>query len=202
MPPACRLGQIHLGTSAFTAAGWEGSFYPAGMKPADYLTYYATKFDTVEVDSTFYRTPAASTVSGWARKTPDHFIFAVKVPQLITHEKVLVDCDADFKQFVDTMDLLGEKLGPMLLQFPYFNRSVFTAGAQFLARLKPFLEKLPQGPQIRRRDPQQELARRRLRQPPPRSRRRAGAAGPELDAACRGPTNSTLSLRTVRTSDG
>jgi len=75
--------ELHLGTSAFTAAGWEGSFYPAGMKPADYLTYYATKFETVEVDSTFYRTPAASTVSGWARKTPEHFIFAAKVPQLI-----------------------------------------------------------------------------------------------------------------------
>jgi uncharacterized protein YecE (DUF72 family) len=136
-------GELHLGTSAFTAAGWEGSFYPSGMKPADYLTYYATKFDTVEVDSTFYRTPAASTVSGWARKTPDHFIFAVKVPQLITHEKVLVDCDADFKHFLDTMDLLGAKLGPMLLQFPYFNRSVFTDGTQFVARLKPFLTKLP-----------------------------------------------------------
>ena len=136
-------GKIHLGTSAFTAAGWETSFYPSGMKPADYLTYYATKFDTVEVDSTFYRTPAASTVSGWARKTPDHFIFAVKVPKLITHEKILADCDADFKHFVDTMDLLGDKLGPMLLQFPYFNRSVFTSGAQFLARLKPFLKSLP-----------------------------------------------------------
>lgn len=135
--------ELHVGTSAFTAAGWEGSFYPAGMKSADYLTYYATKFDTVEVDSTFYRTPAASTVSGWARKTPNHFIFAVKVPQLITHEKVLVDCDADFKHFVDTMDPLGEKLGPMLLQFPYFNRSVFTSGSQFLARLKPFLKALP-----------------------------------------------------------
>ena len=137
--------EIHLGTSAFTAAGWEGSFYPPGMKPADYLTYYATKFDTVEVDSTFYRTPSASTVNGWARKTPEHFIFAVKVPQVITHEKVLVDCDAEFQQFVDTMDLLGEKLGPMLLQFPYFNRSVFTSGAQFIARLKVFLKKLPAG---------------------------------------------------------
>jgi uncharacterized protein YecE (DUF72 family) len=115
------------------------------MKPADYLSYYATKFDTVEVDSTFYRTPSASTVNGWARKTPDHFIFAVKVPQVITHEKVLLDCDAEFKQFVDTMDVLGEKLGPMLLQFPYFNRSVFTSGSQFLARLKAFLKKLPRG---------------------------------------------------------
>src|SRR5271156_4291617 len=134
---------LHLGTSAFTAAGWEGSFYPAGMKPADYLTYYATKFDTVEVDSTYYRTPSAAVVQGWARKTPEKFIFAAKGPQSVTHEKVLEDFDADFKGFVNPMDLLGDKLGPLLLQFPYFNRSVFTAGAQFLARLKPFLKKLP-----------------------------------------------------------
>jgi uncharacterized protein YecE (DUF72 family) len=137
------LNGIHLGTSAFTAAGWEGSFYPTGMKPADYLSYYATKFDTVEVDSTFYRTPSAAVVNGWERKTPAGFIFAVKVPQTITHEKVLLDCDGEFKEFVSTMELLGPKLGPMLFQFGYFNRSVFTAGRQFLARLKPSLEKLP-----------------------------------------------------------
>jgi uncharacterized protein YecE (DUF72 family) len=142
----CRaMAELHIGTSAFTAAGWEGSFYPAGMKPADFLTFYATKFDSVEVDSTFCRTPSASTVTGWNRKTPDHFVFAVKVPQQITHEKVLVDCDAEFTEFVHVMELLGEKLGPMLLQFPYFNRSAFTSGAQFLARLKPFLKKLPKG---------------------------------------------------------
>lgn len=113
------------------------------MKPADYLAYYATKFDTVEVDSTYYRIPARTTVQGWARKTPANFIFAAKVPQVITHEKVLVDCEADCKEFIETMDLLGDKLGPLLFQFPYFNRSVFTSGAQFLARLRSFLKKLP-----------------------------------------------------------
>jgi uncharacterized protein YecE (DUF72 family) len=138
-------GAIHLGTSAFMAAGWEGSFYPAGMKPADYLTYYATKFGTVEIDSTFYRTPSAAVVKGWARKTPANFIFAAKVPQVITHEKVLVDCDAELGEFLAVMDLLGEKLGPLLLQFPYLNRTVFTSGAQFVARLKPFLKDLPRG---------------------------------------------------------
>jgi uncharacterized protein YecE (DUF72 family) len=63
--PSNDSSEIHLGTSAFTAAGWEGSFYPKGMRPADFLTCYATKFDTVEIDSTFYRTPSASTVDGW-----------------------------------------------------------------------------------------------------------------------------------------
>jgi uncharacterized protein YecE (DUF72 family) len=135
---------IRVGTSAFTAAGWEGSFYPSGMQPRDFLSYYATQFNTVEVDSTFYRTPAASTVQSWARKTPDDFIFSLKMPQIITHEKILLDCQAESEQFVDTARLLGEgKLGPLLLQFPYFNKSKFKGGKEFLARLAPFLQKLP-----------------------------------------------------------
>jgi uncharacterized protein YecE (DUF72 family) len=70
-------------------------------------------------------------------------VFAAKVPQVITHEKVLVDCDAEFKEFVKTMDLLGDKLGPLLLQFGYFNKKVFVGINDFLARLRPFLKKLP-----------------------------------------------------------
>jgi uncharacterized protein YecE (DUF72 family) len=65
------------------------------MKPADYLTFYATKFDTVEVNSTFYRTPSVAAVKGWRQKTPEGFIIATKVPQVITHDKCLQDCDDD-----------------------------------------------------------------------------------------------------------
>jgi uncharacterized protein YecE (DUF72 family) len=139
------MAEIHIGTSAFTAAGWETAFYPAGMKPADYLAYYATKFGTVEVDSTFYRTPSVATVNGWARKVPDGFLLAAKVPQLITHNKVLKDCDADLKGYLENMDLMGNKLGPLLFQFGYFNKSAFKSGQEFLARLEPFLKKLPKG---------------------------------------------------------
>jgi len=134
---------IRVGTSAFTAAGWETGFYPAGMKPAEYLAYYATRFSTVEVDSTFYRTPALSTVKGWYAKTPKDFVFALKVPQVITHEKILADCESDLKHFLETASALGDKLGPILFQFGYFNRTVFKSQAEFLARLKPFLAKLP-----------------------------------------------------------
>jgi len=56
-----KRASIRLGTSAFTADGWEGVFYPQGTKPADYLSYYSAQFDTVEIDSTYYRTPSAST---------------------------------------------------------------------------------------------------------------------------------------------
>lgn len=137
------MTEILIGTSAFTAKGWLGSFYPAGMAPRDFLSYYATQFQTVELDNTFYRTPAISTVEGWNLKTPPGFVFAAKIPQVITHEKVLVDCDDDLKHFLDTMTALGDKLGPLLFQFGYFNRSAFKSGAEFLARLKPFLKKLP-----------------------------------------------------------
>jgi len=136
-------GGLRLGTSAFTAAGWRGTFYPLGMKPADYLSFYATKFDTVEVDSTFYGTPSVSTVKAWNAKTPPGFLFAAKIPQIITHEKVLADCDAEFNEFIGVMDNLGDKLGPLLLQFGFFNSTVFRGVNDFLARLKPFLKKLP-----------------------------------------------------------
>ena len=137
--------EIRLGTSAFTAAGWETAFYPAGMKPADYLSFYATKYDAVELDNTFYRTPAISTVKGWYARTPPGFLFAAKVPQIITHEKALVDCDGDFHLFLKTMDCLGEKLGPLLFQFGYFNKKAFAGVNEFLARLVPFLKKIPKG---------------------------------------------------------
>jgi len=84
-----------LGTSSFTASGWAGSFYPKGMRPADYLSFYAEHFPAVEVDSTFYACPSVQTVRNWAARTPEGFTFAVKIPQAISHEKVLVGCDAE-----------------------------------------------------------------------------------------------------------
>jgi len=137
------LPGILLGTSAFTAAGWEGSFYPKGMRSADYLAFYAERFHAVEVDSTFYGCPSARTVNNWNARTPEGFIFSVKVPQVITHEKVLVDCDSEFEEFVKTMDILGPKLGPMVFQFPSFDRWKFPKQEAFLAVLAPFLKKLP-----------------------------------------------------------
>jgi len=134
---------LFLGTSAFTANGWPGSFYPVGMEPSEYLSFYATKFRTVEIDSTYYGTPSAATVDSWHRKTPPDFIFAAKVPQVVTHEKVLANCDGEFNEFVKRMDGLKEKLGPLLLQFPHFSKYEFKTGSDFLVRLRDFLKKIP-----------------------------------------------------------
>jgi uncharacterized protein YecE (DUF72 family) len=134
---------VLLGTSSFTASGWNGSFYPRGMKPSDYLQFYAERFHTVEVDSTFYACPTARTVENWNARTPGGFVFSVKVPQMITHDRVLVGCDAEVAEFLETMDILGEKLGPIIFQFPFFSRSIFPDRHAFTDRLIPFLKKLP-----------------------------------------------------------
>src|SRR5437016_9564982 len=80
------MADIRLGTSSFTATGWKGSFHPKGLRPADYLSYYAQQFDTVEIDSTFYATPKVSVVRSWNAKTPEGVLFAAKVPQLCGDE--------------------------------------------------------------------------------------------------------------------
>ena len=113
------------------------------MKPTEYLTHYAKTFRTVEIDSTFYGTPILSTVENWYRRTPADFIFSAKVPQEITHKKLLLNCEAEFRAFLDAMSALKEKLGPLLFQFPHFDQFEFKTGADFLARLRAFLEKFP-----------------------------------------------------------
>jgi uncharacterized protein YecE (DUF72 family) len=84
MPP------IRVGTSGWSYRDWVSPFYPPGTQPGDHLSFYAGRFDAVEVDSTFYAIPSARTVAGWAARTPDRFRFCVKVPRTLTHEKVLV----------------------------------------------------------------------------------------------------------------
>ncbi len=105
------MADLLLGTSSWTADGWVGIFYPTNAQPRDFLSIYAQRFSTVEVDSTFYRIPSAEMVRGWKERTPDDFIFAAKVPQTITHEKVLVDAENYLANFLKVMDLLGDKLG-------------------------------------------------------------------------------------------
>lgn len=122
-----------------------GSFYPEGTSPAEFLSEYAKHLDTAGVDSTFYRVPSKSIVKNWRDRTPPGFLFAAKVPRIITHDKVMDDCEPDPREFLSTTDLLGDKLGPLLPQFPYFNKQAFARGEDFNARLGPFLKRLPSG---------------------------------------------------------
>ncbi len=137
------MSTIRVGTSGWSYKEWIGPFYPPATKPADFLRFYASRFDAVEVDSTFYAIPPAPRVTGWADKTPDHFRFCPKMPKVITHEKVLMDCDAERDAFLHALEPLGDRLHSILLQFGYFNKRAFAHPAEFFARLDKFLHNFP-----------------------------------------------------------
>jgi uncharacterized protein YecE (DUF72 family) len=136
---------LYLGTSSWSFDDWRGTVYPVDARSSDYLTHYAKKFRAVEIDMTFYRIPTPAMVEGWNHRTPDGFRFAAKIPQVITHEKILRDCQAELQQFTDVMSLLGQKLGPLLFQFPYFSKRHFSNAQAFLDRLESVLDQLPEG---------------------------------------------------------
>jgi uncharacterized protein YecE (DUF72 family) len=134
---------LRIGTSSWSSEDWKAAgFYPAGLEPRDYLEHYARRYDTVEVDSSYYRSPAPSACARWREVTPPEFRFSLKVPSAITHGKALADCGADWEAFLRAVAPLGDKLAFLVLQFGYFNRdSACPDLATFLARLGPFLEK-------------------------------------------------------------
>ena len=145
---------IRWGTSSWSEKSWVGPFYPPGTKPGDFLRYYATQFDTVEVDSTYYAIPGERMVTGWERKLPEGFVLSAKFPRSVVHagegprpdpERILVrDAVWDETQlFLERMALLGGKCGPLVLQFPFFNQGVFAHRGIFLERLEAFLDELP-----------------------------------------------------------
>lgn len=134
---APRVGaRIRLGTQGWNYDAWVGVFYPSGTRATDFLSVYARAFDTVEVDSTFYAIPPASTVRGWAARTPPGFVFSLKMPQVITHEKRLLDAQDDTSLFLERARGLGDKLGPVLLQMgPDFGIRELPALAAYLPTL-------------------------------------------------------------------
>ena len=137
---APRRGTLWLGTQGFAFDDWVGPFYPPGTPKTAYLETYARSFSTVEIDSTFYATPRAAVVEAWGRRTPDGFRFSAKFPKLITHDQKLAGAEGNAEAFVRTMQLLGDKLGVLTLQFAYdFTPDLF-------ARLESFLRGLPPGP--------------------------------------------------------
>jgi uncharacterized protein YecE (DUF72 family) len=152
--PVTEVQPLRWGTSSFSEKSWVGPFYPPGTKPRDFLTYYATQFDTVEVDATYYAVPDATTVEGWERKVPDDFTLSAKFPRSIVHcgeratpdpAKVLVPehVRAETGVFLERMRILGGKCGPLVLQFPWFSRRAPIEENDFLDRLGRYLSALP-----------------------------------------------------------
>jgi len=113
-----RAGRVRIGTSGWVYPHWRGRFYPTDLRSADWLAYYAERFDTVELNNPFYRQPSREQFARWRAAVPDNFAYAVKLNRFITHIKRLnVDARTVARSY-DTVAGLREKLAAMLVQLP------------------------------------------------------------------------------------
>lgn len=114
MATGASVAGLYVGASGFSYPSWRGDFYPRGSRPADFLRLYSERLPSVELNSTFYRLPSEAQLSKWAEATPTGFAFAVKTSRQITHfgRFDLVGT------FCERVRALGDRLGPVLVQFP------------------------------------------------------------------------------------
>jgi uncharacterized protein YecE (DUF72 family) len=114
------MGELRIGCSGWMYDDWRGVLYPPGVPKRRWLAIYADEFDTVEVNSTFYRLASPKAVEAWVRETPPDFTFTVKASRYLTHMKRLTDLDRGIERFYAAIAPLAEspKLGPVLWQLP------------------------------------------------------------------------------------
>ena len=136
------MNQFYLGTIGFSYKDWLGAFYPIGTPQKGYLPYYSKVFNCVEIDTTFHSVPRQSAVQSWVNTAPDGFKFCLKTPRRITHELGLKGAEGEMIEFLDSVRLLQEKLGPILIQLPpKFSQDNYSI-------LDGFIESLPKNHQI------------------------------------------------------
>jgi uncharacterized protein YecE (DUF72 family) len=132
---------VRIGCSGWNYRSWRGGeFYPKGCPPSRWLEHYSREFDTVEVNSTFYRLAKPNAVANWLKQTPEDFVFALKASRYLTHVKRLTALDEGIKRYYDAIEpLVGSpKLGPIVWQLPpNFKRDE--------ERLEAALAALPEG---------------------------------------------------------
>ena len=128
--------RMAVGTSGFAYKEWKGSFYPEDLPANEMLTFYASRFPTVEINNTFYRMPTEKVLLQWAAQVPDGFFFVLKASQRITHHARLKGADELLEYFTRTASTLGPKLGPTLFQLPPNMK-------KDVERLRAFLALLP-----------------------------------------------------------
>lgn len=126
--------KINLGTSGWYYEDWVDAFYPEKMEKSDWLSYYADRFNTVEVNASFYRLPFENMVKGWKRKTPDDFLLTFKGSKVVTHRKKLNDVKDYLDRFFSRVKL-AEKIGVILWQLPPNIKKDLSRLEQFLALL-------------------------------------------------------------------
>lgn len=130
--------KVRVGTCAWSYDDWRGVFYPEHLGANHRLEFYARHFDSVEIDSTFYAAPSLHAAAHWLDVTPEHFLFSVKMPREITHERKLRRCEDLLEHFLGSLAPMRTKLGAVLIQLPPF----FTPRHDELA-LREFVQALP-----------------------------------------------------------
>jgi len=130
------MAERRVGTSGWSYAHWRGDFYPDDLPRGKELEHYATVFDTVELNSSFYHLPKPKTAQSWHERTPPGFVFAMKGSRYISHRLKLTGAGEAVQRFVDSIKPLARKSGPILWQLP----PGFTCDQQ---RLASFLELKP-----------------------------------------------------------
>jgi uncharacterized protein YecE (DUF72 family) len=128
-------GRAFVGTSGWSYTSWRPKFYPEGTKSAAFLSYYATRFATMEINYTFNHLPTEKNVAQWTAATPEDFTFALKASQQITHRKQLREPAETLPIFFERARPLGKRLGPILFQTPPWVRRDDDRLAMFLAAL-------------------------------------------------------------------
>jgi uncharacterized protein YecE (DUF72 family) len=138
-PTPCRF---HVGTSGWVYRHWRGTFYPRELPQKRWFQYYASQFDTVEINNTFYRMPGETAMIRWREQAPPGFVYAVKASRFLTHVKRLREPREPLHKILDNAALLGEHLGPILVQFPEsFHKSDLN-----FERLRLFVDLVPPRP--------------------------------------------------------
>jgi uncharacterized protein YecE (DUF72 family) len=107
-----------VGTSGFSYGDWKGAFYPSWLPSRDWFHYYATRFRSIEINLTFYRSPTPAMLGRWLASSPPGFQFVLKASQAITHHKRLADCEAELAQMAADYSPLGSRLACILFQLP------------------------------------------------------------------------------------
>ena len=132
------MGEVRIGCSGWSYKHWKrGVFYPERLKAKDEFAFYASRFDTAEINGSFYRLPSEAMVQGWRDKAPEGFVFAWKASRFITHMKRLLDPDEPLQLMFSRTDILGPRLGPILFQLPPGMPRNAERLAAFLAKLPP-----------------------------------------------------------------
>ena len=109
---------VIIGTSGWQYADWRGGLYPSGLAQNKWLSFYAERFQSVEINNVFYRLPEQSTFEHWNASTPDDFVFSLKASRYLTHVLRLSKPTEPVRRLLGRSSALGHKLGPVLLQLP------------------------------------------------------------------------------------